>query len=46
MLLMEAIYEKLRQEQLVDTAEDFSENWCGVQKCSNGVHSIAAEIVC
>ena len=53
MLLMEEIYHKLRQEQLVETAEDFSENWCerskswyGVQKGSNSDLSIPAAIAC
>lgn len=53
MLLMERIYNDLKAEALVETAEDFSQDWCrrsrswfAVQKNSDSDLSAQAAIAC
>ncbi len=53
MLLMEKIYNDLKAEALVETAEDFSQDWCrrsrswfAVQKSSASDLSVEAAIAC
>ncbi len=53
MSLMETVYDQLHEQSLVETAEEFSTDWCwrsrswfAVQKNKNGEFSIPAAINC